>query len=262
MITLRDAWESDKILRKALNMNYSMGGGSIGMKYPSTIRFCQGVQIASNFRPGYALHMYRKYCVLNGTIFDTSAGHGGRMVGFMAFGKESRYIGIDPHTKAHEGNTALAKDLRVSGRVELHCIPAEDMDPEVVRGRCDFAFTSPPYFSKEDYSNEPTQSLMRYPEANEWREKFLKKILALQYAALKPGCYSAINIADVKIKKDKVPLSQWVVEDAKEAGFLYVETLMYPISKTPGAHKDKMENTKFQGGPKAFEPIFLFRKPE
>ena len=263
--SLYQAFMSDKSLRRALEKAFEfggVGGGSIGKTPPGTLRLVDGTHNASNFRPGYALYLYRKFCPNGGTIFDTSAGHGGRLVGFVAFGGGARYIGIDPHMKAHEGNLALAEEMGVTDRVELYCIPAEDVDVALVKGRCDFAFTSPPYFSKEWYSGEETQSYLRYPDAEMWRDKFLRKMLILQYEALKPDCFNAVNIADVRIKKDRVPLAQWTMEIAKEIGFEFIETMMYPIAKQPGKGVNSKENTKFQGGPKAFEPIFLFRKPE
>ena len=111
------------------------------------------------FRPGFAAHLYRKYCKQGDTVLDTSTGYGGRLVGYLGSGIGGKYIGIDPNTLTHAGNTRLASDLGFADAVELHNLPAEDVPHDVVAGRCDFAFTSPPYFSKEIYSAEPTQSL-------------------------------------------------------------------------------------------------------
>ena len=81
-----------------------------------------------SIRPGIALHYYRRYCKPGATVLDTSTGYGGRLVGFMASGLAGRYVGIDPNRETHCGNTRLAADLGFAEAVELHCVPAEDVD--------------------------------------------------------------------------------------------------------------------------------------
>jgi hypothetical protein len=48
----------------------------------------------------------------------------------------------------------------------------------------DFAFTSPPYFDTEKYSNEKTQSYLKYKNINTWKEKFLRKTFENVYYGL------------------------------------------------------------------------------
>src|SRR5581483_2596582 len=96
---------------------------------------------------------------------------------------------------------------------------------------CDFAFTSPPYFAKEHYSEDETQSWKRYGHDPElWRTSFLEPMMRLQFAALKRGAYSCVNVADVKVGKFVVPLSDWTREAGISAGFEYVNQDNYRLT--------------------------------
>lgn len=129
-------------------------------------------------------------------------------------------------------------------------LPAEDVDPPDLPP-CDLAFTSPPYFTKEHYSDEPTQSWLRYPTADDWRSGFLERMLALQFAALKPGAINAINIADVLVSGRLVPLVQWTIDAAEAAGFERVPSdLAYSIARVPGGGEE----------PERREPLLVFRR--
>ena len=159
---------------------------------------------------------------------------------------------IRDSTETHAGNLRMAQELGFSDRIELHNLPAEDVSHDVVAGRCDFAFTSPPYFRKEHYSDDDTQSWKRYPTGEEWRDGFLTPMMALQYAALKFGCYSIVNIADVKIKSKTYPLVEWTKQAALLAGFEYIRTLEFPLTRRFGAGQvDEV----------SIEPVLVFQKP-
>lgn len=243
-------------LRRGVRFHLEQGGSLSPAALLGTLGFTRNGQIAANFRPGYALAMYRRFAPAGGTVLDTSTGFGGRLVAFAA-SDCGRYIGVDPSSATHAGNAELARDLGIADRVELICEPAEDVDVDRLRGRCDFAFTSPPYFAKERYSDEPTQSYVRYPEPDAWRVGFLEPMLRLQAAALVSGAHSVINIADVRIGGTVVPLVEWTVAAAAAAGFdLLDDTERLPLSRVPGANR----STGFAGGENG-EPVLIFRLP-
>jgi hypothetical protein len=251
MMSPVDAFEDDDLLRRAIRLKVECGR-NVGDDCLDTIPVISGTQACSNFRPGFACRLYREYCEPGATVLDTSTGYGGRLVGFIASGMAGLYIGVDPNTKTHAGNLRMAEDLGFGGKVELHNLPAEDVSHEVVLGRCDFAFTSPPYFRKEHYSEEPTQSWKRYQTGDAWRDGFLLPMLGLQFAALKPGKYAIVNIADVTIKGKPFPLVTWTVAMADKVGFRYVRTDEFAMQKRFGAgHDDDV----------AIEPVLVFRKP-
>jgi DUF3102 family protein len=241
-----EAFERDKSLRRALHQELEQGH-QIPAGYFGGLLIVSATQPCSNFRPGVALHYYRRYCKAGATVLDTSSGYGGRLVGFLASGVAGRYIGIDPNRQTHEGNRRLAADLGFAKAVELHCLPAEDVRVEVMRGRCDFALTSPPYFTKEHYSDEPTQSWKRYPTPESWREGFLRPMLRLQFAALKRGAVSVVNVDDVTIKNTVHAVAEWTKALASDVGFelIAVEEMKFPITY-------RSTDTS--------EPIFIFKK--
>jgi hypothetical protein len=251
MMSPVDAFDDDDLLQRAIRLKVECGR-NVGDDCLDTIPVVSGTQACSNFRPGFACRLYREYCEPGDTVLDTSTGYGGRLVGFIASGMAGLYIGIDPNTKTHAGNLRMAEDLGFGSKVELHNLPAEDVPHEVVLGRCDFAFTSPPYFRKEHYSEEPTQSWKRYQTGDAWRDGFLLPMLGLQFAALKPGKYAIVNIADVTIKGKSFPLVTWTVAMADKVGFRYVRTDEFAMQKRFGAgHDDDV----------AIEPVLVFRKP-
>jgi hypothetical protein len=245
-----EGFSDDKLLRRAIKLQYGVGNVPEGFFGPLSL--VSGVQACSNFRPGFALKYYRMFCNQDSVILDSSTGYGGRLVGFMASGA-AHYIGIDPNTVTCAANQRMADELGFSDRVELINLPAEDVDFETVRDRCDFAFTSPPYFSKELYSDQDTQSWKRYGHSGEaWRDGFLRRMLRMQFAALKTGSYTCINIADVNVGGQSYPLEEWTIEAAQLAGFVHIRTDKFDMSRRFGANMDEEV---------ASEPVFVFRKP-
>lgn len=245
-----DAFADDKLLRRALKLELETG--SIGQGYFGALNIVSGTQSCSNFRPGFAAYLYRKYCKSGDTVLDTSTGYGGRLTGFLASGIAGKYIGIDPNVPTHQGNTKLAADLGFSDAVELHNLPAEDVPHDVVAGRCDFSFTSPPYFCKEIYSTDDTQSCNRYKSGEAWRDGFLIPMLRLQFAALKSGSTAIVNIADVKIGNTTYPLANWTRECGQQVGFRYLRTDEFPMHRRVG---------KGMSDEIATEPVIVFERP-
>jgi hypothetical protein len=251
------AFANDGQLMRALRVELE-SSGTIPQSYFSRLGLVGATtgsggaaQACSNFRPGFAAYIYRQFCPPNATVLDTSTGYGGRLVGFIGSGVDGFYIGIDPNTQTHAGNLRMAQELQFADRVELHNMPAEDVPHDAVAGRCDFAFTSPPYFRKEHYNDEDTQSWKRYQTGDAWRDGFLAPMMALQYAALKPNCYAVVNIADVKIKNKVYPLAEWTIEAGRAVGFEFVRRDEFPLSHRFGAnHLDEI----------ATEPVLVFRK--
>lgn len=246
-----DSFNDDVKLKKAIRLT---------LKYTSiphvqatgVLTLVSGTQACSNFRPGFACYLYKKYCPDNAVVLDSSTGYGGRLVGAIASRKVAYYIGIDPNIDTHNANLRMIETLGSPIKVELHNVPAEDFPAGSIANWCDFSFTSPPYFSKEHYSEADTQSWVRYKTGDAWRELFLRKMIELQFIALKPGSYNVVNIAPVKINSKVYPLDQWTVDLALETGFECVESKQFPLSTRFGAN---------QAQEKQFEPVLIFRKP-
>jgi hypothetical protein len=221
------AFEEDEFLLRALKKQIKYVG-----KIPAglfDVLLMMGVARGCfNFRPGFALFVYRKFCKENDVVLDTCTGYGGRLVGFFS-SQCGKYIGVDPNEKVYKGNLRMAKDFGKRDRVALHCSAVEDLDVNLLHSTVDFAFTSPPYFNTEVYSEHSSQSCVRYSEGEHWRKQFLVPMLQFQFSSLKPGKHSCVNIADVRRKGTVYPLVKWTIDSAQEVGFEYQGAKVFPL---------------------------------
>lgn len=257
----------DKYLRVAIENVVKFGGTLTDSTVRASLSMVRATQACANFRPGFAAYLYRRFCPVGGTVLDTSTGYGGRLVGALASTVVKHYVGIDPSTRTHRGNLELLAWLGRDDFATLINLPAEDVRVaadeteanQLVAGRfgmvlpesCDFAFTSPPYWRKEHYADEPTQSFKRYPQAEAWQRGFLVPMMRLTYEALKPDTYAIVNIADVVIDGSRHPLGKWTIDAAEEVGFRLVDKLSFPMTRRFGAHQNEEV---------AEEPVYVFRK--
>lgn len=245
-----EAFASDKYLRETFNLCWREGKLINDKTVLSILAYVRGAQAAANFRPGYALSMYRRFASDGARVLDTSTGYGGRLIGFLA-STCAHYVGVDPNSETFAGNLRMLDELGASERATLIGCPAEDVEVERIgRETCDFAFTSPPYFAKERYSDEATQSCNRYASGDDWREGFLRPMLRLQYATLKHERHNVVNIADVKVKSVTYPLVDWTISCALDVGFELVRQEDFPLGRVPG------QGVKSERS----EPVLIFRK--
>jgi hypothetical protein len=250
--TVLDQFRSDVHLRKALKLRMDYQMTITEESLPNTLSLVAS-QLARQFRPAFALHLYRQYCPPGGTVLDTCAGWGGRLAGFFA-STAARYIGIDPSDLAHAGNSRMVEELCPEGKtVQLLHAAAEDVDPGGLAGCADMALTSPPYFDKEQYApGETTQSHIRFPKVEAWRDGFLRPLLTLQYAAVKPGGWSLVNIS----AGEGLALDEWTVDAAVDAGFSFEGSTDYPLPQRPADWAPEEGEPR----PQILEPVLIFRR--
>jgi hypothetical protein len=143
-------------------------------------------QAAVNFPPRIAKYLYEEYTerfknqpVIN--IYDPCAGWGGRLAGALTVKDDRRlhYIGTDPNSDnylpelgmtryeylANFINRATRNEFEYANTVEIFRLGSEvigeDLRFQEYKGKLDLVFSSPPYFAREIYSEEPTQSWAR-----------------------------------------------------------------------------------------------------
>lgn len=206
-----------------------------------SIKIYSGTQAVSNFRPTAAKLIYEKYG--GPVIRDMSSGWGGRLLGFLAASNTKHYIGTEPSTRAYEGLLEMKKDFSYLGKkVDIYKCGSETYrtDPDIL----DLVFTSPPYFDTEKYSDEPTQSYIKFPTLDKWVNEFLFQSFENSYYGLKDGKYMIINIANTSKHKTIV---ENTIKVAEQIGFDHVDTLQLTLSSVMGK------------GMK-LEPIFVFKK--
>ena len=83
----------------------------------------------------------------------------------------------------------------------------EDVDYSKYENYFDTIFTSPPYFDVERYSDEDTQSWVRYKNIDSWNKDFLHSTLGkVIFTLKKDGVLYQNNIADVYSQKTRIIL--------------------------------------------------------
>jgi len=223
-------------------------------------------QAAVNFPALTAKYLYEKYTKHIDTderlnIYDSSAGWGGRIIGAMSSRKKLHYIGTDPNPDNYIPNLDITRYEYVADYYNKNCVDNhsdtlktffdvkrksnthdvfrdgselihENPEFQKYKGKLDMAFTSPPYFNREQYSQDENQSFIAYSEYEDWRDNFLNPTLTTIYEYLKPDRYILWNIADIKVGSDTY----------------------YPLEGVKNA-------VKHNGKAYKFEPIFVFYKP-
>lgn len=240
-----DYWNDDvklkEIIRKTWNWQLKHGNGTFTLnRLRQNSKIYGGNQSVSNFRPSAAKYIYNTYGN-NGVIWDMSCGWGGRLVGFLSSNCK-KYIGTEPSTKTYDGLLRLNSDLNDGKDVELHKLGSEVFRPE--KNSLDLCFTSPPYFDTEKYSDEETQSYMKYPNESDWLNGFLKDTISNCYYGLKTGGKLMLNIANTPKYKT---IEGETIRISESIGFKHIDTIHLILSSVSGKGEK-------------LEPIFIMEK--
>jgi len=105
----------------------------------------------SIFKPYIAKYLCMKYSEVGDTIYDYSAGWGGRMLGAASCNR--KYIGVDPLT-----TDELQVMSDTLGLKNIQLIKSGSENVRLNENTVDFSFSSPPYFNQEYYSSDLTQA--------------------------------------------------------------------------------------------------------
>ena len=259
MLTPLEVFRDDELRRSAITRWEERNGVcDTQSKLRKALRIFSSTQGVSNFRPTAAAAIFDRYLPAEGgTVWDMSAGFGGRLLGAFVCRKVKRYIGTDPATLTMDGLCEMRDELlpmmqrlgHPVPEIELHKVGSEDFIPESESiGLC---FTSTPYGRHERYSDEPTQSYMKFPTKDAWLNGYMRQTLDNCRIGLKPDGFLVLNIAGVK---SYPTLHDDFVSLAVANGWQLVETLQLALSKMPG--KGKQTSTH------KLEPIYVFRKAE
>lgn len=128
------------------------------------------ISYVSFYRPHFAKQIISITGTTTGTLFDPCAGWGGRLLGTVASGWN--YIGCEPNKETFHNLNRLIAFLGIKENVTLHNIPVEEFDFSSL-DKVDVVLTSPPYFNKEQYSQDKTQSYIKYSDFDLWKNEWL-----------------------------------------------------------------------------------------
>jgi hypothetical protein len=156
--------------------------------------------LIANFPAKEAKKIYSAYCPAGGLIYDPSAGFGSRMGAALLGGYG--YVATDPNKDLHPlllkfydfllGSDFVSKDQKFG----ILCQGSEVEIPELC-GKVDFAFTSPPYFNLEHYSDDGSASTRNYGNFLLWGKEYVVPTILNIRKYLKPGACVAINIKNL-----------------------------------------------------------------
>lgn len=237
-----------KFLRNAVKFAIEFGSES-GIPYPSCVMagIRMGGAMASNFRPMNAKALYEKYTPKNGVIFDYACGFGGRLLGALSSKNNYTYIGTDPNSETFENLNTLGRYIEsVTGRKNSYRIlkiGSENFKPSVGE-TVDYAFSSPPYFNLEQYTEEKTQCYNKFPDIYDWFEGYVRETIKNIYHVLKHDRYYSVNIADFNCDGKVINYVDTWKRFSLEAGFEFHEELRLRIPKRThgGESKSKGSN--------------------
>jgi len=242
-ITPYEAFIDDDIFMKVIRKRLKMGTYMSDSGIRKMLKIYSGVQGVSNFRPTAAAAIYDTFAK-NGVVWDMSGGWGGRMLGAIASGVKS-YTCTEPSRLTASGLVAIREDFGAGVDINIIELGSEDYHPD--RKSLDLCFTSPPYFDLEKYSNEYSQSYVKFSTKNDWIEGFLTETFVNCHFGLKDDGVMLINIADIRGNE----LEADMVKAAEQVGFTLVKKLGLALSNVNLRNKD----AKFK-----YEPIYLFIK--
>ena len=221
---LYERFFDDDVLKKCLHHYFTHNTSVHNMRtvFMSGGRFYWDTPI--NFAPMRAKVICEHFCPTNGTIYDYSAGFGGRMLGALCSPKNFTYIATDPNTATYQ-NLLTLKDYicdtlnRPSNCCELYNLCSEQLC--LAKDSIDFIFSCPPFFKKEKYSDEITQSTNNYPILEDWLEQYVRPTIRHCFNALKENGVYSVDIMNYYSSGKIIPLVKLWIDIAKEEGFYY-----------------------------------------
>ena len=195
------------------------------LTYEMTFRL--GTYIATQFKPTVAKTIYDMTNAK--TVLDTSMGWGDRLTGFYC-SNATHYIGCDPNPNTFKIYKEMETHYNTltdnTKTIDIYRCGAEDLWKEYEKrhgkklDNVDVAFTSPPYFSTEEYNKggefQEDQSWARYNEYDAWEKDFYLKVSQMTFDSLNDKGVMMINILDPQVKGVRYKSGEALVDMLKD----------------------------------------------
>jgi DNA modification methylase len=118
-------------------------------------------------------------------ILDFSSGWGGRCLAAMSLGIP--YYGFDANKKLQTSYSKMVRTLDPDAAVQMTFQPSETADFSKLQ--YDLVFTSPPYFTLEEYEGMP-----KYDKDQGFLDVFFLPVLRKAWSGLQSGGHLALNM--------------------------------------------------------------------
>ena len=243
-------------------------------KILQAFRIGLGTQPAVNFPPLSARLIYELFLTDQDkhTIVDFCSGWGGRLLGALCSNRQIHYVGTDVNmnNKGCYENLGEFYNSNCDGKntYEIYYDGAETIHKnksfQKYKGKVSLCFTSPPYFGREQYSQDKEQSFIKFPNYRDWLNGFMKPMIKNCYDYLKPKGHLILNVADIKMGENNyVPLEQDTLGLSIKQGFRYLGRYDMVMSRMIGVNTDGVKNNWFDMNTKKTyktEPIMIWVK--
>ncbi len=241
--SFRELWNDKEIMRTAI-MWQLLNENNVhnAERFLRGACYKNGFRTISNLNASRIVIWLKKYGNIKkgGIFFDFSAGWGNRMLAAKALGM--RYRAIDANKKLVDELNNMAIDLGIDAKViygssdDINCYKKLLGDEKI-----DLAFTSPPYFDKEIYSEDEEQSIIKYPNEQDWYEKFIVKSIENVILYSTNECSILMNVDKsfkVKLIEQKFQFEDYNVPVEYKSSITNERLLRY-------VNKNKKENIDF-----------------
>lgn len=193
----------------------------------------------NQFRPIVAKWVYTHFQPKG--VLDFSAGWGGRALAAMSLGIP--YIGIDANTRLAPAYRQMIAAVQPTSPIELHFQPAETVDFEKFKGKYNLVFTSPPYFTLEEYERMPA-----YPSKEDFLRIFFVPTVLSSWKYLPRGGHLALNMPEEMYEAIRPHLPK------------RHELLKMPLANRHATNASRGQRLGKEDKEK-FEYIYVWRKP-
>ena len=255
--SLRDRFWNDAKLKRAIRICFEFRTGDKLLR-PTQLRTALELvtgENVTNFKAQNAKAIAEHLCpVLWGRVYDYSCGYGGRLLGIGSSNFKYDYIGVEPNTETVKYlnylNDIVDEATGVKGTIVQSV--SEEYQPENV----DLAFSSPPYFNLEKYSNEETQCMVQFKTEDQWFEGYVAPTMENIKRGLNDDGIFATNIADYKSydRAEPYEVTERWIETAEKIGFKHIQTIKMMLNTRPGVGNDRKQ------GREKWEGVYVFRK--
>jgi SAM-dependent methyltransferase len=255
--SLRDRFFDERKLKRAIRICFEFRTGERLLR-PTQLRTALELvtgENVTNFKAQNAKAIAEHLCpVLWGRVYDYSCGYGGRLLGIGSSNFKYDYVGVEPNTETVKYlnylNDIVDEATGIRGTIVQSV--SEEYQPEDI----DLAFSSPPYFNLEKYSDEETQCMVQFKTEDQWFDGYVVPTIEHIHRGLNREGIFATNIADYKSydRKEPYKVTQRWIETAERIGFKHIETIKMMLNTRPGVGNDRKQ------GREKWEGVYVFSK--
>ena len=230
----------------------------------------------TNFNPMVARTIYEKFLDDKSShiVYDSSVGWGGRFLGAMISNRKIKYLGVDvnsnlfsPHNTFDSISNFLDSELGIKSDYSIKKMSSvnyrETEEYKKYKGKCSMILTSPPYFAKEEYSEDSEQSYLHFSNYRDWLGTFLFTTFKIGFEMVKDEGYCLVNISDISIKNKHFELELDTINVLEEIGWKYQFQVGMKMNRFIGLDAEKIVNRVYDEKKDSYikvEPVLVFKK--